>query len=179
MGETPMSTAALESIGSLNADPVMLKALTDAVDACMTMCDTSAACVGVSTIPSREPGMVTGMIGVHGNVSGFVTVNLAEHVALTTVGGLLQDRFDSLNAQVIDGVGEIANVISGGVKKGLAGTKWAFSHVTVPSVIIGRNYEIAYARGLQYLCATFEHKDSTAIMLHDRLLTVAISLIRL
>lgn len=174
-----MSTATLQCLESLSVDPVILRAVTDAVESCMTMCDTRARCVGVSAVPPREPGAVTGMIGVHGAVSGFVTVNMAERVALATVGGLLQDRFEKLTAQVIDGVGEISNIVSGGVKKGLAGTPWAFSHVTVPSVIVGRNYEIAYARGLQYLAATFEQDDAEALMLQDRLMTVSVSLIRL
>ena len=65
------------------------------------------------------------------------------------------------------------------MKKGLANSPWAFSHVTVPSVIIGRNYQIAYARGLEYFSAVFEHKNDNVLMLEDRLLQVAISLIRL
>ena len=71
------------------------------------------------------------------------------------------------------------NIIAGGMKNCLAGTQWAFSHVTVPSVIIGQNYQIAYARGLEYVAATFEHNDENSLMLEDRLLQVAISLIRL
>ncbi len=174
-----MATATLDCLDALSADPIIVKALIGSVDSCMTMCDTRAHCVGVSTVPTREKGIVTGMIGVHGNVSGFVTVNMAERVALAAVGGLLQDRFDQLSAQVIDGVGEMANLIGGGVKKGLGGTPWGFTHVTVPSVIVGQHYEIAYAGGLNYVCATFEQEDEEAIMLHDRLLTVAVSLIRL
>jgi hypothetical protein len=46
-------------------------------------------------------------------------------------------------------------------------------------VIIGHNYQIAYASGLQYLCVTFEHSNEEALMLDDRLIKVAISLIRL
>jgi chemotaxis protein CheX len=143
------------------------------------MCDTQARCVGVSAVPVRDPGSITGIIGVHGQVSGFVTVNMAEQVAISIVSGLLQDEFTKLSPQIVDGVGEITNIVAGGIKKGLARTPWAFSHVTVPSVIIGHNYQISYARGLQYLCVTFEHENEEALMLDDRLLQVATSLIRL
>ena len=119
------------------------------------------------------------MIGVHGKASGFVTVNMSDQIAMAAVGGLLDERFDQLTPQVVDGTGEITNIIAGGMKNGLAGTQWAFSHVTVPSVIIGQNYQIAYARGLEYVAATFEHNDENSLMLEDRLLQVAISLIRL
>ena len=99
------------------------------------------------------------MIGVHGSVSGFITVNLAERVAMEVVGGLLQDKFHTLCSQIIDGVGELTNLVAGGIKKSLSGTDWCFSHVTVPSVIVGQKYQIAYCRGLQYVSATFEHEN--------------------
>jgi len=161
------------------ADPAQLKAIVEAVDSGLSMCDMSVKCVGVSTVPVREPGSITGMIGVHGNVSGFITVNMAEPVARTLVSGLLQDRFETLTHEVVDGVGELTNIIAGGIKKRLCSTPWAFSHVTVPSVIVGQNYQIAYAKGLQYLSVTFEHENVEALLLNDRLLQVAISLIRL
>lgn len=174
-----MATATAEAFGTISVDPVLLKSMTDAVESCLTMCDTQVSCVGVSTIPTSDPGKITGMIGVHGEVSGFITVNLAEAVAMSAVGGLLQDRFEKLTPQVIDGAGEMTNIIAGGIKKGLAGTPWGFSHVTVPSVIVGQNYQIAYTRGLQFLSVTFEQANEEALLLDDRLIKVAISLIRL
>lgn len=171
--------AAVAGLEAFAADSTLIKAINDGVDSCLTMCDTTAKCVGMSTVPTQEPGRVTGMIGVHGDVSGFITVNMAERVAMTAVAGLLQDHFETLNNQVIDGVGEITNIISGGIKNKLAGTPWAFSNVTVPSVIVGQNYQIAYAQGLEFLSAVFEHADDDALLLNDRLLQVSISLIRL
>ncbi len=175
-----MSTATANgSLAAFAADPTQLKALVDAVDSCLTMCDTRARCVGVSTVPVREPGIVTGIIGVHGEVSGFVTVNMSEQAAMAIVSGLLQERCSTLSNQVIDGVGEVTNIIAGGIKKGLAGSAWAFSQVTVPSVIVGQNYQIAYAKGINFLAATFEHQDGQSVLLDHRLIHVAISLIRL
>jgi chemotaxis protein CheX len=164
---------------ALVADPLLLPPIVAAVESALAMCDTAVRCVGISMVPCRDAGCVTGMIGVHGEVSGFVTVNMAERVAISAVSGLLQDRYDTLSAQVIDGVGEIANMIVGGIKKGLAGTPWRFSNVTVPSVIIGQNYHISFSRGLKYLCVTFEHQSEEAVMLEDRLIQVAVSLLRL
>ncbi len=173
------NTATETALETLSADPIMLNSLISGVDSCLTMCDTKASCVGISTIPTRESGKVTGVIGVHGNVSGFITVNMAEEVALAAVSGLLQEKIESLTPQIVDGVGEMTNLISGGIKMGLSGTEWGFSHVTVPSVIIGQNYSIAYAGGLNFLCAMFEHENKDTILLDDRLIQVAISLIKI
>jgi CheY-specific phosphatase CheX len=174
-----MSTATLPAVNSLNVEPVLFNAIISGVQDGLAMCAIEARCVGVSAIPVKETGAVTGLIGVHGNVSGFITVNMAEKVALAAVGGLLQDPCDELCSQVVDGVGELTNIISGGIKKGLYGSPWLFSHITVPSVIIGQNYQIAYAKGLQYVSVTFEHQSDDALMLTDHLMQVAISLIRL
>lgn len=173
-----MSIATAENAPMI-ANQDLFKAITAGVESCLAMCDSSIKCVGISTVPTSDPGSVTGMIGVHGQVSGFITVNMAEHVARTAIAGLLQDKFDTLTPQVIDGVGEMTNIISGGIKSGLASTPWTFSHVTVPSVIIGQNYQIAYATGLEYLAVTFEQENEETLMLDDRLMKVAISLIRL
>jgi chemotaxis protein CheX len=174
-----MSAATLPPIETFKADPLLLAAIIEGMENGLQMCNLQARCVGVSTIPVKDTGSITGLIGVHGNVSGFITVNLAEKVALAAVGGLLQDRCTELTNEVVDGVGELTNIVSGGIKKGLYGSPWVFSHITVPSVIIGQNYQIAYAKGLQFLSVTFEHESSDSIMLADRLIQVAISLIRL
>jgi chemotaxis protein CheX len=139
----------------------------------------SARCVGVSAVPGIDSGIVTGLIGVHGRVSGFITVNLAERFAVRAVEGLLQEKHGQLTSQVVDGVGEITNIIVGGIKSQLASTPWAFSHITVPSVIVGKGYHIAYARGLSFVCMTFESNDVDAVMLEDRLMQVSLSFLRL
>ena len=161
------------------ANQVLLAAVVPAVESAFTMCSIPTRCVGVSSVPVREQGMITGMIGVHGKVSGFVTLNMNERVAIRAVGGLLAEPFTELNSQIVDGTGEIANIIVGGIKSALSGTRWAFSHVTVPSVIVGSGYSIAYARGLEFLNVTFEHDDQDAVLLEDRLIQVSISLLTL
>lgn len=160
-------------------DGPLYKAICTAVGNALIMCECRARCVGVATVPSSDPGRISGLIGVHGKVSGFVTVNMAERLAIRAVNGLLQDQQQTLTAQVVDGVGEITNIIVGGIKSVLADTTWAFPHITVPSVIVGSGYRMAYAKGLEFLCVTFEHDDPDAVMLDDRLLQVSVSLLKL
>jgi chemotaxis protein CheX len=160
-------------------EPRLLRSILDAVQNALVMCDSQARCVGISTVPTREPSPLTGLIGVHGKVSGFLTVNMAEKSAIKLVEGLLGEKYGTLTPQIVDGAGEITNIIVGGIKSTLAGSTWSFSHITVPSVIIGRGYQIAYAKGLDFVCATFEREDPEAILLEDRLFHVSVSLLRL
>ena len=164
---------------TLPVNQTLLSAALTAVQAAFTMCGITARCVGASCVPVRDAGAVTGLIGVHGKVSGFITINMTERVAVRAVGGLLQEQFKEMNSQVVDGTGEITNIVVGGIKSALANTKWAFSQITVPSVIVGKGYSIAYARGLEFINATFEHDDKEAVLLDDRLIQVSMSLLTL
>jgi chemotaxis protein CheX len=157
----------------------LLTAVTSAVQGAFTMCGLTARCVGASSVPVREGGKITGMIGVHGKVSGFITVNMTDHIAVRAVNSLLQENYTELNAQVVDATGEITNMVVGGIKSSLANTKWAFLQITVPSVIVGQGYSIAYARGLEFLNVIFENDDKDALLLEDRLIQVSVSLLTL
>ncbi len=119
------------------------------------------------------------MIGVHGKVSGFITLNMTDRIAVRAVNSLLQENYTELNAQVVDATGEITNMVVGGIKSSLATTKWAFLQITVPSVIVGQGYSIAYARGLEFLNVIFENDDKDALLLEDRLIQISISLLTL
>ncbi len=174
-----MAPATIDPLQAVVADPVLVKAVTSGVNGCLTMCGAEARCVGLSAVPTSDRGSITGLIGVQGDVSGFITVNLAEKAAFSLVGGLLQEPCNAISSQVVDAVGEITNIIAGGIKTGLGGTAWAFRHVTVPSVIVGQHYQIAYTKGLEYASVTFEHQNEEAVMLDDRMMQIAISLIRL
>lgn len=160
-------------------EPRLLKAIVDAVRNALVMCDARAKCVGVSSVPCREAAPVTGLIGVHGAVSGFMTLNMAEPTAIALVEGLLGEKHGEMTSQIVDGAGEITNIIVGGIKSGLAGSPWAFSNITVPSVIIGRGYQIAFAKGLDFVSVAFEREDPDSILLENRLFHVSMSLLRL
>ncbi len=175
-----MSMVAEESmLAGMEINPLLFKAVTDSVQSALEMCDLNIRCVGVSATPTQESGIITGMIGVHGKVSGFVSVNIAEQFVINAVEGLLQEKFGKLTSQVVDGAGEITNIIVGGIKSALAKSEFGFSQITVPSVIVGQNFTIAYSRGLEFLTVTFENNDADVIRLEERMMHVSMSLLTL
>ncbi|TWT40248.1 hypothetical protein Pla111_33800 [Botrimarina hoheduenensis] len=157
----------------------LLTALISATKKGLAMTGLKAECVGASRVPGRQHGEVTGMIGVHGAVSGFVAINMPQRLAIQAVSGLLGEPCEKLCSQVIDGAGEVTNIIVGGVKSMLSQTGWAFSHITVPSVIVGDGYQVAFARGLELLDVVFEVQDPELVLVNDRLIHVSVSLLKL
>jgi chemotaxis protein CheX len=175
-----MSVATLEQplVESIT-DPALTKAIITSVTKGFEMCGLKARPVGISRVPLKDGGLITGMIGVHGKISGFVTVNFSETMAIKAVEGLIQDKFGKLTPQVIDGTGEITNIIVGGMKAIVAGSTWGFGQITVPSVIVGNGYQIAFARGLEFVSVAFEIEDDCCPLLDQRIVQVSLSLLRL
>lgn len=176
-----MSTAVLDnpSLEQIHVNPVLLNGIIDAMAKGATMCSAKLQCVGVSAVPTAETGLITGMIGVHGKVSGFVTINMPERFVIKAVEGILQEEFGKITPEVIDGAGEISNIIVGGIKSALSQTSWSFSQITVPSVIVGQNFSIAYAKGLEFITVTFEHDNPEAVLLEERTINVSVSMLSL
>lgn len=167
------------SIQTLDINQVLLDAIVAATQKGLMMSGMEAKCVGVSRVPGKQAGKITGMIGVHGSVSGFFTVNMSSQLAFQAVEGLLGEKFDKLTPQVIDSAGEVTNIIVGGIKAALANSEWAFSHITVPSVIVGDGYQVAFASGLELIDVVFEVENKEAILVTDRLMHITLSLLRL
>ena len=66
-------------------------------------------------------GEVNGLIGMAGDeVTGNMVLSFDERSILAIVSAMLMEEFTTINADVIDAVGEITNMISGGAKKELS-----------------------------------------------------------
>lgn len=78
---------------------------------------------------------VCGVIDVSGDIHGRVVVSMPEPLATVLASELLGDTIDRLDADCIDAVGEIANMIAGNAKTDFPG---GASAISVPQVVIGR-----------------------------------------
>ena len=170
---------AIADIKGLSLNALIVNSLIASVESCLQMCDLKIRVAGVTKIPLQLPrAPVTGLIGLSGKCTGFVSISMPERVATLAVSGLLMEEYKTINAQVVDGVGEITNVIAGGIKSRLANMPWMVNHITVPSVILGDHYDISYSKGIEYCGVTFEVDDPDTISVHERVFSVSASLIQ-
>lgn len=78
---------------------------------------------------------VCGVIDVSGDVHGRVVVSMPEPLATRLASEMIGDPIAQLDADCIDAVGEIANMIAGNAKTDFPGGS---SAISVPQVVIGR-----------------------------------------
>jgi CheY-specific phosphatase CheX len=172
------NVAAME-IKGLSLNSLLINALIASVESCLQMCDLKVRVAGVTKIPIQLPNTpVTGLIGLNGKCTGFISASMPERVATLAVSGLLMEEHKTINAQVVDGVAEMTNVIAGGLKTKLSNTPWMIGNITIPSVILGSHYDISYSKGIEYCGVTFEVDDPDTLSIHERVFLVDASLIQ-
>jgi chemotaxis protein CheX len=91
-----------------------------------------------NTSPQHE---VSGLIGLTGKIQGMVVVSLGRETAIQATEILLSERPPEINAQVVDAVGELTNMIAGSAKSRLEQFQLS---VGLPSVICGKHHSIGF-----------------------------------
>jgi chemotaxis protein CheX len=87
---------------------------------------------------------VSGIIGLSGNVTGCVVINMSKEVAFLLVGSLIGTEVTALDEDCTDAIGEIANMIAGNAKTDFPGTG---NSISVPSVVVGK-HQVSYPSGI-------------------------------
>jgi chemotaxis protein CheX len=107
-------------------------------------------CFKDSNSPSYE---VSAVIGLSGKANGSVVLSLSRPVAYLVVERMLGQEADQIDAEVVDAVGELTNMIAGSAKSHLSQYELSLG---IPNVIVGRNHTIFFPSNVRPLCIQFE-----------------------
>jgi chemotaxis protein CheX len=100
--------------------------------------------------PSHE---VSGVIGLSGKAQGTVVFGLDREMALKVAEVMLQERPPEINGDVVDAIGELANIIAGRAKSQLEHLELSLS---LPSVITGKSHSIQFPTKVTPICIPFD-----------------------
>lgn len=95
---------------------------------------------------------VSALIGLAGETSGAVVLSFDHDTALKVVSRLVGKNYPFLGAEVLDGVGELVNIIAGNAKKDLLDFRISIS---LPGVITGSSYRINWPKGVPVISIPF------------------------
>ena len=95
---------------------------------------------------------VSGIIGLAGETVGAVVLSFSRETAIAVVSKMEGRTYNALGTEVIDGVGELINIIAGNAKKDLLEFRLSIS---LPGVITGRQYHIKGPEGVTVVTIPF------------------------
>lgn len=123
-----------------------------------TTLDVFSSMLGMEAAPQEamSAGMthtnsISGIIGLGGSIKGMLAVHAPEKAALAITSGFLGMPVEEINEDVQDAIGELANMLAGGVKLTLAENSSEIK-LSIPSVIYGDTYTVsAPAHGISFV----------------------------
>ncbi len=94
---------------------------------------------------------VTAVIGMTGKATGTVVVSFSQSLALKAAATMLLTETHEIDADVIDAVGELTNMIAGGAKAELP--QWEMS-LSTPSMVVGTPHTVRFPSHVHPVCMT-------------------------
>ena len=109
---------------------------------CQTMLNVAVAPIAAAAPAqaSDDASAVVAFIGLTGSWNGTGAISCTGEVACRLSGRLLMSEFASVDADVLDAMGELANMIVGNVKEDLAQSLGPLA-ISTPTVIHGRGLQ--------------------------------------
>jgi chemotaxis protein CheX len=96
---------------------------------------------------------VTGIIGLAGETTGAVVLSFSRQTAMNIVSVFSKRTYTALTNEVLDGVGELVNIIAGNAKQDLLEYRISIS---LPGVIVGGGSRIHWPEGIPVITIPFD-----------------------
>ena len=96
---------------------------------------------------------VSGIIGLAGETVGAVVLSFSRESAIRVVGKMEGRPYKAMTNDVIDGVGELVNIIAGNAKKDLDEFR---IDISLPGIVTGKSYQIHWPEGIPVIAIPFD-----------------------
>lgn len=96
---------------------------------------------------------ISGVIGLSGNAVGTVVLSLSAPVAMGAAATMLMCEITEINGDVVDAVGELANMVAGAAKAKLEEFNMS---IGLPTVITGSGHEVRFPSNITPITIPFE-----------------------
>lgn len=110
----------------------------------------------LSTSISDIQDDVVASIGLTGEHSGTISLYLSLQMALQMAGWLMEETYTKVDNEVCESIGEIINMIAGGLKNRLSSAEFEIFEISIPIVISGNDKQIFHGKNVDYLWVPIE-----------------------
>ena len=129
------------------------------VEALKTMVNTECERVGLYVKKENQTQMagdVSVILSVFGSLNGTVVISLPRKVAIKLVASMLMDEgIDDFNDDVIDGIGEIGNLVAGSAKSKISQTSGKKASLSIPTILTGKPHDVQHKKGVPCIGCVF------------------------
>ncbi len=102
---------------------------------------------------AHELDEVSGIIGLAGDTTGAVVLSFSRQTAMNMVSIFSRKTYTALTNEVLDGVGELVNIVAGNAKQGLTDFR---INISLPGVVVGSGARIHWPDGIPVIAIPFD-----------------------
>ncbi len=115
-------------------------------------------------VDNQSHGDLSGVMGLSGSAVGSAVISMTTKLATRVVAKMFHiEESEVEKDDVVDAIGEFVNMISGGAKSALAGTKYHFQ-ISLPTVVSGRGHELSHKKGTPCIVLLFQADDEEFVI---------------
>jgi len=96
---------------------------------------------------------ISAIIGLAGDTRGAVVLSFSRETAIAIVSKMAGHEIKVLGNEVLDGVGELVNIIAGNAKQDLLDFR---IEISLPGVVTGKAYKIHWPEGIPVVAIPFK-----------------------
>jgi chemotaxis protein CheX len=111
-----------------------------------------------SPLPKYHQHSVSGVVGFSGPIRGMVAIHFPEQVALAVTSALLGTEETTITEDVRDAMGEVANMVAGGIKT-VATEQGMELDLSIPTTVCGERYAVGGFPSATRTAAEFSIQD--------------------
>lgn len=116
--------------------------------------------IKVSSLNVKVPGEdsygdISGMIGFVGALHGIIAVTFPKCIALQAVGSMIGEVYPEIDDDILDGTGELINIIAGNAKTIFKERGWDVA-ISLPSIMVGEGHSISIPQSIMSVVAEFK-----------------------
>ncbi len=98
---------------------------------------------------------LSSLIGLAGDLKGILAILCPSEVAMGITGAMLGMEVTELGEDAKDAIGEIANMVAGGLKEALAASSGKKIELAIPTTVIGKSVRIGGLSGATRVMVPF------------------------
>jgi chemotaxis protein CheX len=124
-----------------------------------TMVNTPCERVGLYVKKENQTTMagdISVLVSIFGGLNGTVVISMPRKAAIRLVSSMLMDEdIDDFNDDVLDGIGEIGNLIVGSAKSSISQTYKVHAAISIPTILTGKSHDIQHQKGVPCIGCVF------------------------
>jgi len=99
---------------------------------------------------------IVAILGLTGRYSGVIQLNLSTELTLKLAGWLMHESYQELSSEVLESIGELLNLIAGGLKNRLSTPESDLFELSIPLLISGQDKSVYHGTDKEYIFIPIE-----------------------